>query len=87
MTGIMSRLKYLPVTQSRAFQVLNANELSTINKVLERLSDMNAKQIAEYSHNDIPWLATNDKEKINYEAVFYRTPPYSVRQYIEEDQY
>ena len=78
--------KYLPLRKADLSN-LNANELSTINKVLERLSDMNAKQITEYSHNDIPWLATNDEEKINYEAVFYRTPPYSVRQYIEEDQY
>ena len=78
--------KYLPLRKADLSN-LSANELSTINKVLERLSDMNAKQIAEYSHNDIPWLATDDKEKINYEAVFYRTPPYSVRQYIEEDQY
>ena len=78
--------KYLPLRKADLSN-LSANELSTINKVLERLSDMNATQIAEYSHNDIPWLATDDKEKINYEAVFYRTPPYSVRQYIEEDQY
>ena len=78
--------RYLPLRKADLSD-LNANELSTINKVLERLSDMNATQIAEYSHNDIPWLATDDKEKINYEAVFYRTPPYSVRQYIEEDQY
>ncbi len=78
--------KYLPLRKADLSN-LSANELNTINKVLERLSDMNATQIAEYSHNDIPWLATDDKEKINYEAVFYRTPPYSVRQYIEEDQY
>ena len=78
--------KYLPLRKADLSD-LNANELNTINKVLEKLSDMNARQIAEYSHNDIPWLATGDKEKINYEAVFYRTPPYSVRQYVEEDQY
>ena len=80
------RTKYLPLRKADLLS-LNANELSTVNKVLEKLSDMNARQITEYSHNDIPWLATNDEEKINYEAVFYRTPPYSVRQYIEEDQY
>ena len=78
--------KYLPLRRADLSN-LNANEISTINKVLEKLSDMNAKQIAEYSHNDIPWLATDYKEKINYEAVFYRTPPYSVRQYVEEDQH
>lgn len=78
--------RYLPLRKADLSD-LSANELNTVNKVLEKLSDMNARQIAEYSHNDIPWIATEDKEKINYEAVFYRTPPYSVRQYIEEDQY
>ena len=78
--------KYLPLRKPDLSN-LSANELSTINKVLGRLSDMNATQIEEYSHNDIPWLATDDKEKINYEAVFYRKPPYSVRQYIEENEY
>ena len=79
-----NQTKYLPL-RNADLSFLNANELSTIDNVLERLSDMNATQIKEYSHNDIPWLGTEDKGKIDYEAVFYRTPPYSVRQYIEEN--
>lgn len=47
---------------------------------------MNYVHISQYSHNDIPWLGTEDKEIIDYEAVFYRTPVYSVRTYIEENQ-
>ncbi len=80
-----SQTKYLPL-RNPDLSALNANELNTIDNVLGRLSDMNASQIAEYSHNDIPWLGTEDQEKIDYEAVFYRTPAYSVRNYIEEDQ-
>ena len=64
---------------------LKAHEKEVIDKVLENLSDMNAKEISEYSHNDIPWLTTEDGEIIDYESVFYRTPPYSVRNYNEED--
>ena len=40
--------------------------------------------ISEYSHNDVPWLTTEDQGIIEYEAVFYRTPPYSVREYSED---
>jgi len=42
--------------------------------------------ISEYSHNDVPWLTTKDQGIIEYESVFYRTPPYSVREYNEDIQ-
>jgi hypothetical protein len=42
---------------------------------------MNARQISDYSHNDVPWLTTEDSQVIEYETVFYRTPAYSVREY------
>ncbi len=77
--------KYLPL-RNADLTVLNANEVETINNVLVRLSDMNEDQILRYSHNDIPWLGTEDEKTIDYEAVFYRTPAYSVRPHIEEDQ-
>lgn len=76
--------KYLPLRKPDLTK-LKANETALIDEVLERLSDMNANQISEYSHNDVPWLATEDKEVINYEAVFYRQPTYSVRSYPEEN--
>jgi hypothetical protein len=46
---------------------------------------MNASQISEYSHNDVPWLTAKDGGIIDYESVFYRTPSYSVRSCSEED--
>jgi uncharacterized phage-associated protein len=64
---------------------LKANEIKMIDEVLEKLSDMNASQISEYSHNDVPWLTADDGDIIDYESVFYRTAPYSVRPYNEED--
>jgi len=51
--------------------------------VLNNLSDMNATQISEYSHNDVPWQTTDDGDVIDYESVFYRNAPYSVREYGE----
>jgi uncharacterized phage-associated protein len=64
---------------------LRANEIKIIDEVLERLSEMNASEITEHSHNDVPWLTTEDGGGIDYESVFYRTPQYSVRSYSEKD--
>jgi transcriptional regulator with XRE-family HTH domain len=75
--------KYLPLRKADLSK-LKANEMEIIDEVLNRLSDMNAAQISEYSHNDVPWLTTEDNEIIEYEAVFYRTTPYTVREYGEE---
>ncbi len=46
---------------------------------------MNATQISDYSHNDVPWQTTEDGAVIDYESVFYRTPPYSVKDYSDEN--
>lgn len=77
------RTKYLPLRKPDLSK-LKANETKVIDEVLDKLSDMNATQISEYSHNDVPWLTTEDQEIIEYESVFYRTLPYSVREYSED---
>lgn len=76
--------KYLPLREPDLTK-LKAHEIKMIDDVLEKLSSMNASEISEYSHNDVPWLTTEDGEIIDYESVFYRTPLYSVRSYNEED--
>jgi transcriptional regulator with XRE-family HTH domain len=70
--------KYLPLRNPDLSQ-LSAPEMDTIDHVLGRLSDMNTGQISEFSHNDVPWLTADKGAIIRYEAVFYRTPAYSVR--------
>ena len=77
--------KYLPLVEPK-LSILKAHEIKLIDEVLEKLSDMNAHQISDYSHNDVPWLTAEKGEVINYEAVFYRTPPYCVRSYEEESE-
>lgn len=77
--------KYLPLRKPDLSR-LKANEIELIDDVLNKLSDMNATQISEYSHNDVPWLTTKDGAVIEYESVFYRTPPYSLRGYGEDIQ-
>jgi len=75
--------KYLPLREPD-LTVINGQEIELIDEVLNKLSDKNAKEISDYSHNDIPWLTTDDGNVIPYESVFYRTPAYSVRNYSEE---
>ncbi len=76
--------KYLP-RREPDISVLNAREIKHIDEVLGRLSDKNAKELSDYSHQDIPWLGTKDGEIIKYEAVFYRTPETSVRVYADDN--
>lgn len=75
--------KYLPL-RSSDLSKLNAVEIQVIDKVLGKLSDMNATQISDYSHRDVPWMTAKEGGKIEYESVFYRTPEYSVRQYSDD---
>jgi len=70
--------KYLPL-RAADLSVLNAQEITLIDQVLDRLSDKNETQISEYSHQDVPWLSTPDGKPIPYESVFYRTPAYTMR--------
>jgi transcriptional regulator with XRE-family HTH domain len=72
--------KYLPV-RTPDLSVLTAREIKHIDEVVERLGNKNATALSEYSHDDVPWITANEMEKLEYEAVFYRTPKTSVRNY------
>jgi transcriptional regulator with XRE-family HTH domain len=75
--------KYLPNAEAD-LSVFSAREKEVIDRVVERLSVMDAARISDYSHEDVPLKSARDKEIINYEFVFYRTPAYSLRVYPEE---
>jgi transcriptional regulator with XRE-family HTH domain len=79
-----TQTKYLPLREPDLSK-FKGHEIDMINEVIKELSDMNATQISEYSHKDVPWLTTDDGDIIDYESVFYREAPYSVRSYSEED--
>ena len=55
-----------------------------IDIVIKHLSDWSAAAISNYSHKDMPWLASKEGEVIDYELAFYREAPFSVRNYGEE---
>lgn len=75
--------KYLPRRKPN-LEIFTGREIDLIDDVLDRLSDKNATEVSEYSHEDVPWLTTDEGEQIEYESVFYRTLPYSVRNYSED---
>ncbi len=62
-------------------EIFSAKEIEIIEKVLNRLSDMNATQIANYVHGDVPWKVTADGEVINYPLAYERESPYSHSDY------
>lgn len=74
--------RYLPLVNAD-LQQLSAAEKTIIDDVIQQMSDWNANKISEYSHKDIPWLATEDGGVIKYNLAFYRELPYSVRVYDE----
>ncbi len=76
--------KYLAVRQPDLSKLISAQELQHIDEVLARLSDKNATELSNYSHQDIPWIVTEDSKIIDYETVFYRTSKTSVRNYEED---
>lgn len=59
-------------------------ELEIIDKVINRLSDMSARQIEDHVHHDYPWLAHQDGEIINYMSVFERDGEFAQRDYEGE---
>jgi transcriptional regulator with XRE-family HTH domain len=73
--------KYLAVRQPDLTKLKDARELQHIDEVLARLSDKNATELSEYSHEDVPWIVAEENKSLDYEAVFYRTPKTSVRNY------
>ena len=75
--------RYIPLAKSNLTE-LKASEMEVIDRVIEQLSDWSAAAISNYSHKDIPWLASKEGEEINYELAFYRDAPFSVRNYGDE---
>lgn len=75
--------RYLPLKKADLTE-LRASEKDIIDRVIEQMSDWSAAAISNYSHKDMPWLASKEGEEINYELAFYRDAPYSVRNYGDE---
>lgn len=72
--------RYIPLAKADLTE-LKASEKEVIDKVIQQLSDWSAAAISDYSHKDMPWLASKEGEEISYELAFYRDAPFSVRNY------
>lgn len=72
--------KYLPLRKPH-LSSFSGDEIRHIDEVLQRLSDKSAKDLSDYSHGDVPWKVQKQGEALDYELVFYRDEPYSVRSY------
>jgi transcriptional regulator with XRE-family HTH domain len=79
----LPQTRYLPLEKAD-LTLLRASEKEVIDRVIEHMSDWSASAISTYSHNDMPWLASKEGEEISYELVFYREPPFSVRNYGDD---
>ena len=75
--------RYLPLEKADLTE-LRASEKDVIDRVIEQMSDWSASAISNYSHKDIPWLASKEGEDINYELAFYREASFSMRNYGDE---
>ena len=74
--------KYFPV-KSPDLSVFSGRELQHIDEEIARLGHKTAKELSDFSHQDIPWISTEIGKNIPYEAVFYRTKETSVRTYAK----
>lgn len=75
--------RYIPLTKPN-LNSLKASEKDILDKVIEQFSDWSASAISDYSHKDMPWLASKDGEVIDYELAFYREYPYTARTYNDD---
>jgi transcriptional regulator with XRE-family HTH domain len=76
--------RYIPLVKPNLLH-LKASEKDIIDKVIEQYSDWSASALSDYSHKAMPWLASNNGDLIDYELVFYRETPYTVRNYQEKE--
>jgi len=75
--------KYLPLREPDLSK-LSGLEKEHIDEVLNRLSDKSARELSDYTHEDVPWKVHSPNEVIDYETVFYRDHKYSVKNYDDE---
>jgi len=79
----LTQTRYLPLEKAD-LTALKASEKEVIDRVIEQMSDWSAAAISNYSHKDMPWLASKEGDEIDYELAFYREAPFSVRNYGHE---
>jgi hypothetical protein len=75
-----NKIKYISLQEPK-INLLTTTEIRVIDKTINKLSNMIPSQINAYCFKDIPWEVAKDKEKLDYDIVFYRDALMSVREY------
>jgi len=81
----MKQKRYIAL-QKADLAKLNAQEIELINDVIDRLSDLSARQIEDYVHLDQPWVVGKHNREIDYNLVFDRQVPYAQRDHEQDWQ-
>lgn len=75
--------RYFPLKEANLC-AFNAAAKEAMDQVVARMGHWNAAMITDFSLNDTPCRTTGEGDEIDYELVFYRIPPYSVRVYEDD---
>ncbi len=59
-------------------RALSGQEVCHIDEALGRLGGKTAKELTDLAHQDMPWLATEPGQVIDYQLAKYRTTPTAV---------
>ncbi|MCK4473785.1 SocA family protein [Candidatus Parcubacteria bacterium] len=57
--------------------VFNKDELKMLDRIVRRYGSLNGEQLAELSHAEAPYTATEPYEEIPYEFTYYRGTDFS----------
>ena len=79
------QLRYLPLIKADLTRLSGA-EKDIMDRVIDQFSDWNAHTLNDFAKKDMPWLASDQGKEIDYELVFYRRSPFSVRVYNEDSE-
>ncbi len=77
--GDYPMIRYIPLNGVDLRKIL-ASEKQVMDQVFDRYARWANKTLGQFIQNDLPWQATMEGEVIDYESVFYRPLPYSVRE-------
>jgi hypothetical protein len=54
--------------------LLSSEEKKLIKKIVKKWKDKNAKEIVDFTHNQIPYLFSDSWEEIPYELIIQEDP-------------
>ena len=79
------QIRFIP-NSTPNLSIFKATEIDELDKVIEQYSDKTWKWLTDFSHEDMPWKATESLgDEISYNLAHYRTSLYSVAEKETDD--